>query len=294
MRKQFIKTVSDIFKDDKKTALLLGDIGVFGFRQLFKEYPERVFNVGILEQAMIGMASGLSLKSITPIVHTIAPFLVERAYEQLKIDFGYQKINGNFVSIGSSYDYASLGSTHHCPADVNILRQIPNMEIIVAGHSDEFDKLFRYCYKDGYPTYYRLSDYENKESQDVRFGKANIIKNGKKATVIAVGNLLDKVVKACEDKDVTILYYTTIVPFDFETLRDRCSQENHKILLCEPYYLGGLTSDIMENINKPIQIKQISMPIKFLTNYGSKDEHDEALGFTVENIRNRLENLLNE
>jgi transketolase len=156
--------------------LLLGDIGVYGFNKLFEEYPEKVKNVGILEQAMTGMASGLALAGMIPILHTIAPFLVERSYEQLKLNFGYQKLGGCFVSIGASYDYASLGSTHHCPADINILKQIPNMEIVVAGHADEFDKLFKQSYNNRNPTYYRLSDYSNNIDRDVKFGKANVIK----------------------------------------------------------------------------------------------------------------------
>ena len=291
MRRQFIKTVTSIFENDKNIALLLGDIGVFGFRELFNKYPERVKNVGILEQAMIGMASGLSTEGITPIVHTIAPFLVERAYEQLKLDFGYQHLNGNFVSIGASYDYASLGSTHHCPADVNILKQIPNMEIVVAGNGDEFDKLFRQSYNNGNPTYYRLSDYSNNIGRSVEFGKAQVIRKGYDATIIVVGNMLDKVLDVCFGKNVTILYYTTITPFDYEALKNNCPSD--KILLCEPYYYGGLTTEIMSCLQKPIQIEYVGIPHKFITHYGTKEQNDVNLGITTEHIKYKLESLVN-
>ena len=119
MRKQLVKSVSNLLVNDKNTILLLGDIGVFGFRDSFKEYPDRVYNIGILEQSTISLSSGLSSVGLIPIVHTIAPFLVERCLEQLKVDFGYQELNGNFISIGSSYDYSSLGGTHHCPGDIS-------------------------------------------------------------------------------------------------------------------------------------------------------------------------------
>ena len=125
MRKQFNKTITDIFLKDKKAVMLLGDIGVFAFRHLFKKYPKRLYNIGILEQSMISIAAGISNEGFNPIVHTIAPFIVNRAFEQLKIDFGYNKLKGNFVSIGSSYDYAALGCTHHCPEDVNLMYNIP-------------------------------------------------------------------------------------------------------------------------------------------------------------------------
>lgn len=87
-------------EQDKRVALLLGDIGVFGFKKSFELFPDRVFNIGILEQSTIGLAAGLSMQELIPIVHTIAPFLVERGIEQLKDDFGYQKLGGNFVSVG--------------------------------------------------------------------------------------------------------------------------------------------------------------------------------------------------
>ena len=101
-------------------AVNLTLIAVLSF-QFYKKYPKRIYNIGILEQSMISMAAGLSNEGLKPIVHTIAPFIVSRAYEQLKIDFGYNKLNGNFVSIGASYDYASLGCTHHCPEDINLM-----------------------------------------------------------------------------------------------------------------------------------------------------------------------------
>ena len=128
MRKQFVKTVEDILDKDKKLIVLLGDIGVFGFRNSFEKYPERVYNIGILEQSTIGMAAGLAMHNFIPVIHTIAPFIVERSFEQIKNDFGYQQLGGNFVSVGNSYDYAALGCTHHCPADVGILKNIPEKE----------------------------------------------------------------------------------------------------------------------------------------------------------------------
>ena len=139
MRKTFTSTASKIIKENKNTALLLGDIGVYGFRDILSAHPERAFNIGILEQSMVSMAAGLASEGIIPIIHTIAPFIVERALEQIKVDFGYQKLPGNFVSVGASFDYAKLGCTHHCPGDVNILSNIPKVNIFIPGHAKEFE-----------------------------------------------------------------------------------------------------------------------------------------------------------
>src|SRR5271155_3728497 len=177
MRKQFVKTVMWIMDRDPRVVLLLGDIGVYGFREAFQRFPKRCYNVGVCEQAMISLAAGLALEGMIPVVHTIAPFLVERAFEQLKVDFGYQGLGGNFVSVGASYDYSKLGPTHHCPGDVAILKTIPNMEILVPGHPDEFDDQFRFHYKSGKPNYFRLSEQSNSD-----FAIRHPLKRGKRGT----------------------------------------------------------------------------------------------------------------
>ena len=287
MRKQLIKSVEDILSHDDKTILLLGDIGIFGFRKAFENFPNRVFNIGILEQSTISLSAGLSNVDLIPIIHTIAPFLVERSLEQLKVDFGYQSLNGNFVSIGYSYDYAGLGATHHCPGDVQQLLTIPNMEILLPGTSKEFDSLFKQCYNDGKPTYFRLSEYENTLSNDIIFGKGNLIKKGNNATIICVGNLLDSVLSATIDMDVTVLYYTTINPFDSDLLLENF---NENIILVEPYYEGGLNYKINKALsNKKYKLNNIGVPHNFLTNYGSKLEHDKNLNLDSEGIRKKLE-----
>jgi len=291
MRKQFVSTLEEMLSKDQRIILLLGDIGVFGFKKAFKKFPDRVYNIGILEQSTIGIASGLAMTELIPVVHTITPFLVERSYEQLKLDFGYQKLGGNFVSVGGSYDYAALGCTHHCPGDVGILKNIPGMEIIIPGSAEELDKLFRQTYDNGHPTYFRLSGRNNFESYEVNFGKANVLKKGKKATVIIVGSILSQVLPAVEDSDVSILYFTTIKPFDAEMLRQNC--DCGKILLCEPYYSGALIADITNALKpKPLIIEAVGVPDEFLNKYGKAEEHDEHIGLTVQNIKEKLDNLI--
>jgi transketolase len=293
MRKQFVKTVEQLLSCDEKLVLLLGDIGVFGFKHAFEEYSARVFNIGILEQATISMAAGLAKTDLIPIVHTIAPFLVERSYEQLKIDFGYQQLGGNFVSVGASYDYASLGCTHHCPGDVGVLQNIPGMEIVVPGTSAEFDMLFQQAYSNGHPTYYRLSESENPESQPVSFGKANILQTGDSATVVAVGPVLKHVIPAIKGLDVGLLYYSTVSPFDYVSLRENLAVSG-RVLIVEPFYTGTLSYQVLQALHpRPIAVDFVGVPHEFLTNYGHATEHDGHLGLSCKNIRSRLEALIN-
>jgi len=122
MRKQFVRTTEEIMTKDPRLVLLPGDIGVFGFRNAFQRHPERTYNIGICEQAMTSLAAGLAKEGFIPVLHSIAPFVVERSFEQLKVDLCYQNLPAKIVSVGGSYDYAGLGCTHHCPGDVAVLR----------------------------------------------------------------------------------------------------------------------------------------------------------------------------
>lgn len=195
------------------------------------------------------------------------------------------------MSVGASYDYAALGCTHHCPGDIPILHALPGMQIVIPGSSAEFDSLFNNAYANSNPTYFRLSERSNQESNDVEFGRAKILKHGNKVTVIAVGPTLDMVIAAVEDLDVSVLYYTTIVPFDDYTLHDNC--RSGKVVLVEPYYSGVMINDIHSALGKkPLVIKCVGIPHKFLTDYGKVEEHDASIGLTPSNIRKQVEDII--
>lgn len=287
MRETFVATTKEFIEKDPRIALVLGGISVASFNDIIARYPERVFDAGIMEQTDISVAAGMAVTGMIPIFHTIAPFLAERAYEQLKIDFGYQKLGGNFVSNGASIDYSSFGATHQCPGEIGILKQIPGMQIIVAGTPTEFDKLYRSCIANGCPTYYRLSRDCNSFDNDVEFGKANVIKKGSRATVIAVGPMLKTVLQAVEDLDVTVLYYTTVEPFDSETLKQNCV--SGKIVLCEPYYEGALLYDIYRSMaGRAISVKCCGMPHEFCSHYGSTKQNMDYWELNSESIRRKV------
>ena len=291
MRSQFIETTKDLIASDPRIVAMLGDIGVYSFRHTIEAHPDRIFDIGILEQASISMAAGLAVSGMIPIFHTIAPFLVERAYEQLKLDFGYQHLGGNFVSVGASFDYSALGSTHHCPADVNVLKQIPNMQIVVPGTSREFDALYRSQYANGEPTYFRLSEQSNLTDQPVVFGRATIVKRGSRAIVLAVGPMLHSVLEAASDLDVTILYYTTLAPFDGQALRDVYT--GGPVVLCEPYYQGGLLFDVVSALEHKLQsVELIGVPHEFIHRYGTYEENEKTFGMDALGIRRKLECIL--
>jgi transketolase len=292
MRSQFTKSIIDIFKKNKKILLILGDIGVFGFKDLIKKKNSRAINIGILEQATISFAAGLSKIGFIPIVHTIATFMVNRAFEQLKLDFGYQKLNGNFISIGASYDYAALGCSHHCPEDVNLMKNIPNMQIIIPGNSSEFHQLFTQSYKKKLPKYFRLSIEENVFTSKIAYGKAQILNQGKNITVFAIGPVLNFVLEECKKFNLNLIYYTTVRPFDYKIL-DKIRNKTKKIIIVEPFYCGSITNEVLSYYKKDnLKIESISIPYKFLDKYGLKKEHDENLGFSIKNFQKKIVTML--
>lgn len=290
MRKSFTATICDVVERDERLHLILGDIGVFGFKQLAEARPQSVLNIGILEQAMIGVAAGMAMDGKVPIVHSIAPFLVERCLEQLKIDFAYQGLSGKFVSVGASFDYAALGCTHHCPADVTTLLGVPDMDIVIPGTGDEFDKLFRSSLYDGRNTYFRLSELTNSQSFPLQFGKATLVRRGTQGTIIAIGPTLDLALQASMGIDVSVIYLTTIAPFDNETLRDATFSDT--IYVLEPFYEGSIYHLVSRAFGtKRVSIQGRGVPRQFLEGYGRPDQHMASIGLDEQTVRSDLERL---
>ena len=93
MRRRFGKVISELAKKDEKIVLLVGDIGYGIFDDFRKEHPKKFFNLGICEQSIIGLASGMALEGLKPWVYTITPFLIERPFEQIKLDIDQQNVN---------------------------------------------------------------------------------------------------------------------------------------------------------------------------------------------------------
>ena len=109
MRRCFGKIINKIANKDKKVILLVGDIGYGIFDEFSKNHPNRFYNMGICEQSIIGFASGLALEGLKPWVYTITPFLIERPFEQIKLDIDQQKTNVKLVGFA---DYPTLGPSH--------------------------------------------------------------------------------------------------------------------------------------------------------------------------------------
>lgn len=294
MRRAFLNRVADMIRNESDTTFFTVDIGMWAIRDVLRDFPERCTNVGIYEDGMFSIAAGMANRGLIPTVFGIQPYLIERALEQIKMDLAYQKLGINVVGTGAAVDYPKYGYSHYCAEDVQIIKTIPGCEFIAPGTAKQFIQLFNQAYRDAHPTFFRISDHPNKEYDvDVTFGKANVIQSGHTATVIAVSVMLDEVMKVCRNQDVTVLYYTTLEPFDHETLAHNCPSD--KLLIVEPEYEGSLLYDVHKALpGKALQIKHVAFPREIFRNYGTYQEKMEYYGLTAENIERQLRTLLND
>ena len=220
MRTVFASAASSLLDEDPLAAVVLAEISADLFAKAAARHPDRVLNVGIREQLMVSVGGGLALAGLRPIVHTYAPFLVERAFEQVKLDLAHQGARAVLVSIGASYDAARGGRTHQAPEDVALLDTVPGFAVQVPGHPDEVPGLLRGAVGvlDSGSTYLRLSTESNRSALPLWPG-LQVVRPGRQAVVIAVGPMLSPVLDAVGDLDVTVAYATTVRPFDGEGLR---------------------------------------------------------------------------
>lgn len=281
-----------MIQNESDTTFFTVDIGMWAIRDVLKNYPDRCTNVGIYEDGMFSIAAGMASRGLVPTIFGIQPYLIERALEQIKMDFAYQKLGVNVVGTGAAVDYPKYGYSHYCPEDVQLIKMIPGCEFVAPGSAKQFLQLFNQSYRDGKPTFFRVSDHPNtKYDVDVNFGKANVIQVGNNITVIAVSVMLDEVMKVCEGKDVTVLYYTTLEPFDRETLAKNC--HSNKILIVEPEYEGSLLYDIHASLpGRQLQIEHVGFPREIFRNYGTYEEKMEYYELTKEKILEKLNQMI--
>jgi len=286
MRTVFAETASALLDEDPLAAVVLAEISVDMFGKAAARHPDRVLNVGIREQLMVSVGGGLALAGMRPIVHTYAPFLVERAYEQVKLDLGHQGVHAVLVSIGASYDAASSGRTHQAPEDVALLDSVPGFSVVVPGHPAEVEALLRGAFGalEAGSTYMRLSTEANREARPVS-ASLQVVRQGRRALVVAVGPMLSPVLDAVADLDVTVAYATTVRPFDAGGLRS-AEGGSGAVVLVEPYLAGTSGYAVSAALaSRPHRLLSLGVPRTELRRYGTPAEHAALYGLDAAGIR---------
>ena len=298
MRTVFASAASSTLEEDPLAAVVLAEISADLFAKAAARYPERVLNVGIREQLMVSVAGGLALAGLRPIVHTYAPFLVERAYEQVKLDLAHQDARAVLVSIGASYDAAESGRTHQAPEDVALMDTVPGFAVQVPGHPDEVPALLRSALGalGSRSTYLRLSAERNRTTLPLRPG-LQVVRPGRETVVVAVGPMLSPVLDAVGDLDVTVAYTTTVRPFDGEGLRalvaSSGSSGSGAVVLVEPYLAGTSAHCVSEALaGRAFRLLSLGVGRDELRRYGTPADQAAWRGLDAGGIRRSLTEFL--
>jgi transketolase len=219
-----------------------------------------------------------------PYVHSYAPFVVDRAYEQIKLDLGHQDAGAVLVSIGASYDGAASGCTHQSPGDVQLLDTLEGWTVHVPGHHDEVPPMLRDAARHDDRVYVRLSLQENRRAY-ADSTRLRVLKRGG-PLVVAVGPMLDPVLEATRDLDVTVAYTNTPRPLDAEGLR---LLTEGVVVLVEPYLAGTSARQVAAALGGvPHRVLHLGVRREEIRRYGTWQDHARAHGLDAAGLRTAI------
>ena len=292
MKSAFPKAIESVGKLNNKVVVVVGDIGHFAMQGFAKDNPNRYYNLGILEPTLVSVCAGLAKEGLIPIGHTIAPFIAERSLEQIKLDFCYQALGGNLITVGSAFDYSTLGCTHHCYTDLGILGSYPNTEVCYPSSPNELIALFEQKYNSPFLTYFRMSRATHGEIfENVEFGKIIQVRTGESITLLASGPQLKTALQLAaaleaEGKTADVLYCHTYKPFDEESVKVSVAKTGRLFVIEEHVYNGGLASLALRcTRNIPfLRFDYQCIPDTFIRHYGSYADIAKGLGFSANTL----------
>jgi transketolase len=226
-----------------------------GLDRFKKTYPDRCVNVGIAEQNLIGVASGLAREGFTVFVTSFAPFISMRAGEQIRMNLGYMKANVKAVGLGSGLAMGHLGNSHYGLEDMNIMRSVPNMTVLCPADGAEiFKSVFAAAEFNG-PVYIRLCGgvdnpvvYEGDYGFEI--GRSIKLRDGKDLSIIANGTVLYDCLSAADILDksgisASVINMHTVKPLDTAAV-DEAAMKAPIVTVEEHSIIGGLGSAVAE------------------------------------------------
>lgn len=266
-----------------------------------KEYPDRLFNVGIAEQNMIGFTAGLAREGLTPFAVTIAAFAPMRCAEQMRMMLGYMNLNAKVVGIEGGCRFGSLGNTHFSMDDIAVARAIPNFTVICPSDPHEIYKTVCAAEAHKGPVYIRLTGAPGfpllyPEDFDFEIGKAIEYRPGKDVAIITTGSMLAQGVGAAdilEKKGISarVIDMHTVKPIDTKMLDSVFAQNKLVVTVEEHNVIGGLGSAVAEYRSKfETAPKQIMCGLKdSFRKVGCYDFQMKDNGLVAEDIAEKIE-----
>ena len=302
MRDVLIEQIYQKMFEDEKIFFLSADLGSPVLDKVREQFDDRFINVGIAEQNLINVSTGLAFEGFAVYAYAIAPFLTMRAYEQLRVNLSLSselmELNVNLIGVGAGLSYDVSGPTHHCIEDIIIMRALPNFITISPSDSKITESLVDYTIDVKKPKYIRLDGkpvtqiYEKAEDFNLEIGFC-ALKKGEKICVVATGFMTHKALNAAkrlqEDKiSVGVLDMIILKPVNEELLSDSLNNYEYIITIEEGFInKGGLDSLILNVINKyqlDIRLKNLGFDDKYVFGLGGRDHLHKINNLDEESI----------
>lgn len=297
-RKEFGKVVTELAKNDDRIVVLSADSGKSsGFGDFAKAYPERYFELGIMEQGVVGISAGLSLVGKIPVFCAIAPFVTSRPFEMLRNDLGYMNQNVKIVGRNGGMTYSDLGSTHHSLEDYAIVRMIPGFKVLAPQDISELrNSIAAMIYHEG-PVYMRIGSQKIPvllQNEEFVIGKAQQIEKGNDITVITTGYILNDVITAIrklqsEGISVDLIGMPTVSEIDEKLLMKSIMTTKKVVTIEEHYVIGGLGGVVSEWLTEkyPVPLKRIGLPHEYVSS-GPYEQLKEKYNMHSEGIYQQI------
>jgi transketolase len=254
MRDNFIKKLIEIAKKDPRVVLLTADLGFSVLEEFANEFPSRFFNVGVSEQNMIGIATGLAESGFIPFTYSIAPFSLLRPYEFIKNGPILHNLPVRIIAIGPGFEYGNLGATHHLIEDIAVTRIFPNLSIYSPINSKNAESILDKSYLENNPIYYRIGKNKDSLSDNLDYVESDnfiqLSKGDDSVAVFGIGSIVEEILKCNNVIDKKISSYA-ITKIDQKIQKELIAiiQKYKNIISVEAHYInGGIGSMIAEII----------------------------------------------
>ena len=294
MRNAFADEITSLAEHDSRIVLLSGDIGNRLFNDFKERYPRRFFNTGVAEADMIGIAAGLALGGLKPVVYTIASFAIYRAFEQIRVDLCYPNLPVVIVGVGAGLGYASNGPTHHSCEDIAVLRALPNMTVLTPADAWELRSLLEAALQLAGPSYMRIGKkgeplvHETRPA--IQIGQALELRSGSDIAILCSGTLMPQTLDVASDLESTgiktsVFSMHTVKPLD-EKLLERLFRDVKLVVTIEEHSrIGGLGSAVAEwkadHFQANARLLRLGTPDQILHHSGEQEHALEMCGLTV-------------
>ena len=303
-RKAFSDTLLTLAEAEPRIVVVANDsIGSSNLKEFAKRFPNRLVNVGIAEQNMVGVGAGLANGGLIPFVCGASCFLTGRALEQIKVDLGYSRSNVKLCGMSSGVAYGELGPTHHSIEDLAWTRAIANLTVIVPADSIETAAALRAAAAYEGPVFLRLSRMPvpdvHTPGYEFKMGRAVKLRAGSDVTLMASGTMVWRAIEAASLLDAdgiraAVVNMSTVRPLDRQTILE-AARLGPIVTIEEHTVVGGLGSAVAETVvqSHPVRMRMLGFPGEFAPT-GSPAFLFEHFGLTPQNIHKAAAQLVEE